>query len=133
VNGSIDLRATIGVPGRLVAAGRRVFWFAGRCHDHRQAERRSRRDLGEDTVLFLDMHGQPAALRDRCCHRAARLSVLEGAKEQHDRQEVEQQTLADLGRVVYGIDPVRLRYDRSGLACRCPAGSTSRWTNSAWA
>ena len=30
--------------------------------------------LGEDIVLFLDERGEPAALRDRCCHRTARLS-----------------------------------------------------------
>jgi phenylpropionate dioxygenase-like ring-hydroxylating dioxygenase large terminal subunit len=30
--------------------------------------------LGVDIVLFLDGEGQPAALRDRCCHRTARLS-----------------------------------------------------------
>lgn len=30
--------------------------------------------LGEDIVLFLDEKGEPAALRDRCCHRTARLS-----------------------------------------------------------
>ncbi len=30
--------------------------------------------LGEAIVLFLDEHGQPAALKDRCCHRTARLS-----------------------------------------------------------
>jgi phenylpropionate dioxygenase-like ring-hydroxylating dioxygenase large terminal subunit len=30
--------------------------------------------LGVDIVLFLDGSGQPAALRDRCCHRTARLS-----------------------------------------------------------
>ena len=30
--------------------------------------------LGEDIVLFLDEHGEPAALKDRCCHRTARLS-----------------------------------------------------------
>jgi phenylpropionate dioxygenase-like ring-hydroxylating dioxygenase large terminal subunit len=30
--------------------------------------------LGEAIVLFLDAEGQPAALRDRCCHRTARLS-----------------------------------------------------------
>jgi len=30
--------------------------------------------LGQDIVLFLDEHGQPAALRDRCCHRTAKLS-----------------------------------------------------------
>ena len=30
--------------------------------------------LGENIVLFLDEHGAPAALKDRCCHRTARLS-----------------------------------------------------------
>jgi phenylpropionate dioxygenase-like ring-hydroxylating dioxygenase large terminal subunit len=30
--------------------------------------------LGEAMVLFLDEQGAPAALRDRCCHRTARLS-----------------------------------------------------------
>ncbi len=30
--------------------------------------------LGEDIVLFLDEAGQPAALKDRCCHRTAKLS-----------------------------------------------------------
>ncbi|MDE2146565.1 MAG: aromatic ring-hydroxylating dioxygenase subunit alpha [Burkholderiales bacterium] len=30
--------------------------------------------LGEAIVLFLDAQGRPAALRDRCCHRTARLS-----------------------------------------------------------
>jgi len=30
--------------------------------------------LGERLVLFLDEHGEPAALRDRCCHRTAKLS-----------------------------------------------------------
>ena len=30
--------------------------------------------LGESIVLFLDAQGQPAALKDRCCHRTAKLS-----------------------------------------------------------
>ena len=30
--------------------------------------------LGEAIVLFLDADGNPAALRDRCCHRTAKLS-----------------------------------------------------------
>ena len=34
--------------------------------------------LGENIVLFLDADGQPAALRDRCCHRTAKLSKGEG-------------------------------------------------------
>ncbi|HIK45357.1 MAG TPA: aromatic ring-hydroxylating dioxygenase subunit alpha [Leptolyngbyaceae cyanobacterium M65_K2018_010] len=31
--------------------------------------------LGEPLVLWLTAEGQPAALRDRCCHRSARLSM----------------------------------------------------------
>ena len=30
--------------------------------------------MGEAIVLFLDAQGQPAALKDRCCHRTAKLS-----------------------------------------------------------
>ena len=30
--------------------------------------------LGENIVLFLDERGEPAALKDRCCHRTAKLS-----------------------------------------------------------
>lgn len=30
--------------------------------------------MGEPLVLFLDAAGEPAALKDRCCHRTARLS-----------------------------------------------------------
>jgi phenylpropionate dioxygenase-like ring-hydroxylating dioxygenase large terminal subunit len=30
--------------------------------------------LGENIVLFLDENGNPAALKDRCCHRTAKLS-----------------------------------------------------------
>jgi ferredoxin-NADP reductase/phenylpropionate dioxygenase-like ring-hydroxylating dioxygenase large terminal subunit len=38
--------------------------------------------MGVDIVLFLDEHGKPAALRDRCCHRTAKLSKgwCEGGK-----------------------------------------------------
>ena len=32
------------------------------------------KQLGEDIVLFLGADGQPAALKDRCCHRTAKLS-----------------------------------------------------------
>ncbi|NET86702.1 MAG: aromatic ring-hydroxylating dioxygenase subunit alpha [Kamptonema sp. SIO1D9] len=37
--------------------------------------------LGEPLVLWLDREGKPAAVRDRCCHRSAKLSlgkVVEG-------------------------------------------------------
>src|SRR6185295_8260642 len=40
--------------------------------------------LGENIVLFLDREGEPAALKDRCCHRTARLSkgrCVDGALE----------------------------------------------------
>ena len=40
--------------------------------------------LGEPIVLFVDRDGQPAALKDRCCHRTAKLSVgrsVDGALE----------------------------------------------------
>jgi phenylpropionate dioxygenase-like ring-hydroxylating dioxygenase large terminal subunit len=40
--------------------------------------------LGEYIVLFLDAQGQPAALKDRCCHRTAKLSkgrCVDGALE----------------------------------------------------
>jgi phenylpropionate dioxygenase-like ring-hydroxylating dioxygenase large terminal subunit len=40
--------------------------------------------LGEPIVLFLGHDGEPAALRDRCCHRTARLSkgrCVDGALE----------------------------------------------------
>src|ERR1700723_778789 len=30
--------------------------------------------MGEDIVLFIDARGTPAALKDRCCHRTAKLS-----------------------------------------------------------
>lgn len=31
--------------------------------------------LGEPLVLWIDEHGKPAALRDRCCHRSTKLSM----------------------------------------------------------
>ena len=40
--------------------------------------------LGEAIVLFLDADGRPAALKDRCCHRTAKLSkgrCVDGALE----------------------------------------------------
>jgi phenylpropionate dioxygenase-like ring-hydroxylating dioxygenase large terminal subunit len=40
--------------------------------------------MGEDIVLFLGADGEPAALKDRCCHRTARLSkgrCVDGALE----------------------------------------------------
>lgn len=52
----------------------RKFWHAVMPLSALAAGPRPFRLLGEDIVLFLDDQGQPAALRDRCCHRTARLS-----------------------------------------------------------
>ncbi len=58
--------------------------------------------MGEDIVLFLDEAGAPAALRDRCCHRTAKLSKgrCEG------------------GRIVCGYHG--WTYDRTGKLVRIP-------------
>jgi phenylpropionate dioxygenase-like ring-hydroxylating dioxygenase large terminal subunit len=52
----------------------RRFWHAVMPLDLLQAGPRPFRLLGQDIVLFLDRDGRPAALRDRCRHRTARLS-----------------------------------------------------------
>src|ERR1700737_2679397 len=52
----------------------RRFWHAVMPLDHLQSGPKPFRLLGEDIVLFLDAGGAPAALRDLCCHRTAKLS-----------------------------------------------------------
>ena len=52
----------------------RRFWHAVMPLDHLNAGPLPFTLLGEQIVLFLDADGAPAALRDRCCHRTARLS-----------------------------------------------------------
>ncbi|NBQ88439.1 MAG: Rieske (2Fe-2S) protein, partial [Betaproteobacteria bacterium] len=52
----------------------RKFWHAVMPLTQLANGPQSFRLLGEDIVLFLDERGEPAALRDRCCHRTARLS-----------------------------------------------------------
>jgi phenylpropionate dioxygenase-like ring-hydroxylating dioxygenase large terminal subunit len=52
----------------------RKFWHAVMPLAHLESGPQPFTLLGEDIVLFLDAHGQPAALKDRCCHRTARLS-----------------------------------------------------------
>jgi phenylpropionate dioxygenase-like ring-hydroxylating dioxygenase large terminal subunit len=52
----------------------RKFWHACMPLSHLAAGPRPFKLLGEDIVLFLDEDGQPAALKDRCCHRTAKLS-----------------------------------------------------------
>lgn len=52
----------------------RKFWHAVMPLSHLADGPKPFRLLGEDIVLFLDEQGQPAALKDRCCHRTAKLS-----------------------------------------------------------
>ncbi len=52
----------------------RKFWHAVVPIAQLQAGPMPFRLMDEDIVLFLDAEGRPAALRDRCCHRTAKLS-----------------------------------------------------------
>jgi nitrite reductase/ring-hydroxylating ferredoxin subunit len=52
----------------------RRFWYATLPVDKLAAGPRAFTLLGEDIMLFLDGNGEPAALRNRCCHRTAKLS-----------------------------------------------------------
>jgi phenylpropionate dioxygenase-like ring-hydroxylating dioxygenase large terminal subunit len=52
----------------------RRFWYAVIPLHDLAAGPRPFRLLAEDIVLFLDANGNPAALKDRCCHRTAKLS-----------------------------------------------------------
>lgn len=52
----------------------RKFWYATVRVDALADGPKPFRLLGEDIVVFLDSKGEPAALRDRCCHRSAKLS-----------------------------------------------------------
>ena len=52
----------------------RHFWYATVPLRDLQAGPKPFRLMNEDLVLFLDADGQPAALRDRCAHRTAKLS-----------------------------------------------------------
>jgi phenylpropionate dioxygenase-like ring-hydroxylating dioxygenase large terminal subunit len=60
--------------------------------------------LGEDLVLWLAGDGAPAALRDRCCHRTAKLS----------------RGMCERGRLVCGYHG--WEYDASGTVVRVPQG-----------
>jgi phenylpropionate dioxygenase-like ring-hydroxylating dioxygenase large terminal subunit len=53
----------------------RKFWHAVMPLTDLQAGPKPFTLLGENIVLFLDEHGEPAALKDRCCHRTAKLSL----------------------------------------------------------
>jgi len=52
----------------------RKFWYATMPLSHLADGPRPFRLMNEDIVLFLDADETPAALRDRCCHRTAKLS-----------------------------------------------------------
>jgi phenylpropionate dioxygenase-like ring-hydroxylating dioxygenase large terminal subunit len=75
--------------------------------------------LGEDIVLFLDGADRPAALRDRCCHRTAKLS----------------KGWCDNGELVCGYHG--WRYDSMGRVTRIPqldpAAATPRHSTDAYA
>jgi len=53
----------------------RRFWYATVRLDELKLGPKPFRLMGEDLVLFLGPNGEPAALRDRCCHRTAKLSL----------------------------------------------------------
>ena len=50
-------------------------WYIGAWADEIGGEPLARRICGEPIVLFRDRQGSAAALADRCCHRAAPLSM----------------------------------------------------------
>ena len=52
----------------------RQFWYAIMPICHLADGPKPFRLMNEEIVLFLDADGEPAALRDRCCHRTAKLS-----------------------------------------------------------
>jgi phenylpropionate dioxygenase-like ring-hydroxylating dioxygenase large terminal subunit len=52
----------------------RKFWYATRRMSDLNDGPMPFRLMGEDIVLFKGADGKPAALKDRCCHRTARLS-----------------------------------------------------------
>ena len=52
-------------------------WYIAAWTDELKEKPLGRRILDEPVVLFRDQHGRAAALLDRCCHRAAPLSLGE--------------------------------------------------------
>lgn len=53
----------------------RHFWYPVMPLEHLSEGPKSFVLLGESLVLWLDTEGKPAAVRDRCCHRTAKLSL----------------------------------------------------------
>jgi phenylpropionate dioxygenase-like ring-hydroxylating dioxygenase large terminal subunit len=84
----------------------RHYWYIACASSRLRAAPRAVRVLDADLVLFRDGDGAPMAVRDRCCHRGARLS---------------------LGRVVDGSLACRYhgwRYDGSGRCIHIPSLTT---------
>jgi phenylpropionate dioxygenase-like ring-hydroxylating dioxygenase large terminal subunit len=86
----------------------RHHWHAVMPLDHLRAGPQPFTLLGVDIVLFLDEHGAPAALRDRCCHRTARLSKGQ----------------CEGGRLACGYHG--WQYDRSGRVVKIPQYDSNR-------
>ncbi len=80
----------------------RKFWYATMPVSYLAEGPKPFRLMSEDLVLFLDADGKPAALRDRCCHRTAKLS----------------KGWMDDGRIVCGYHG--WTYDRTGKVVRIP-------------
>ncbi|MFT3965204.1 MAG: aromatic ring-hydroxylating dioxygenase subunit alpha [Sphingobium sp.] len=86
----------------------RNFWYATIPLDHLANGPAPFRIMGEDIVLFLDAAGEPSALRDRCCHRTAKLS----------------KGWCDKGEIVCGYHG--WRYDGTGALTCIPQHDASR-------
>ncbi len=80
----------------------RHFWYPVMPLSHLASGPRPFTLLGEHLVLFMAADGEPAALRDRCCHRTAQLSL----------------GWCEAGNVVCGYHG--WTYDRSGRCVRIP-------------
>src|SRR5690606_37927156 len=80
----------------------RRFWYAVIAIDDLKDGPKPFRLLGEDSVLFIDKTGKPAALKDRCCHRTAKLS----------------KGCMNAGKIVCGYHG--WTYDRTGKLTRVP-------------
>jgi phenylpropionate dioxygenase-like ring-hydroxylating dioxygenase large terminal subunit len=89
----------------------RRFWYATWRLADLVGGPRPFRLMGEDLVLFLDAAGNPAALRDRCCHRTAKLS----------------KGWCDNGQIVCGYHG--WTYDRDGNLTRVPQEGAERAAN----
>jgi phenylpropionate dioxygenase-like ring-hydroxylating dioxygenase large terminal subunit len=86
----------------------RRFWYATMPIGHLAEGPKPFRLMNEDIVLFLDAEGKPAALKDRCCHRTAKLS----------------KGWIDQGQIVCGYHG--WTYDRDGWVTRIPQFDPAR-------